>query len=190
VERRRQHIDWESVRARLAHDAADDDAGGLLRARARRLAAPLEARAAGEPWVAIDRAGARYALPTAVAWRVERCGPCARLPGAPPFVLGVIPFGERPQPLVDLARLLGGGGATGPARWALLAGARAADVALACDEVALVLITPEALHPAPRDPEQVRRGVTGDARVVLDGPALLRFALARLRGASPGDPLP
>ncbi|HZG22739.1 MAG TPA: chemotaxis protein CheW [Herbaspirillum sp.] len=47
----------------------------------------------------------RYALPTAEVALVLPLSPCKRLPGAPPWVAGLLPHGDGHVPVIDLSRL-------------------------------------------------------------------------------------
>jgi purine-binding chemotaxis protein CheW len=188
-----RQIDWAEVKERLAraagHRSGEERARRALQERARALAVPpsTEVRRV-EAAVAFEAAGGRFALAADRVLRVERARPPAPLPGAPRFVLGLVPVAGRPWLLLDVAALLGPAPPrTSPPRWAVLLAAPRAEMALAADAVQLMDLAPDELHPTP-DPERVRRGLTADARLVLDAAALLDRAAALLRG--PGGPTP
>jgi chemotaxis signal transduction protein len=146
-------------------------AARVLSARARALAArPAGPREEVVPTLAFDAGGERYALPLAAALRVERVEAVARVPGAPVGHVGLVSLSGKPCPLVDVPALLGVPGAVAAARrWAVVLGARAAELALAADAVEIEDVPRSRLRAAGGP----RLGVTADARVVLDPAALL-----------------
>jgi purine-binding chemotaxis protein CheW len=149
----------------------------ILAERARRLAAPPPGAAEDVfPAVAFDAGEERYAIAMEHVLRVERASAVARLPGAPPEVLGVTVVEGRPCPLVDPPALLGGVAPAGaPRRWVVVLGRRGPELGLAADAVDVVSVERGKLHPA-RAP---RLGTMHDARLVLDGAALVE-------GGAPG----
>lgn len=148
-----------------------EHAARILAERARRLAAPPEPPAEDAfPAVAFEAGAERYAIGMEHVLRVERASSVARLPGAAREVLGVTIVEGRPCPLVDAPALLGGAAPPdAPRRWLVVLGRRGPELALAADAVDLVRIERGGLHPA-RPP---RLGTTADARLVLDGGALV-----------------
>ena len=87
----------------------------ILERRARALARPLEraGRAPGESFITFTR-GARYALPVAAIREVRPYRPPAPLPGAPPFVVGLVTARGGVVPAVDLGTLFGAPAAGNP----------------------------------------------------------------------------
>jgi purine-binding chemotaxis protein CheW len=179
-------IDWDAVKARLAAAGARRDgaerAQKTLAERARLLAQPPAlagyARVAA---VALDAGGERYAVVGGALLRVERAPAPARLPGAPAFVLGVVPLAGRPLALVDLPALLGGGAPRAtPAAWAVVLGGGRAALAVAADAVALAEVAPEGLHRGFADADGLRLGLDDDGRLVVQAQAVLARARARI----------
>jgi hypothetical protein len=143
----------------------------VLAARARALAAPERAEAERMLPVAGFEAGPeRYGVTLDAVLRIERIGAIARVPGAGPGVVGVLSVDGRPCPLLEVPALLGTGEPSPGAgrRWAIVLGRRTPELALAADGVDLVQV-PGGLHGG----APPRLGTTSDARVVLDGAALL-----------------
>ena len=61
-----------------------------------------------DPWYCCVRLlGARYAFPAALAQEVVRLGPLTRLPGAPPFLVGVFQHRGEVLAVLDVARMMG-----------------------------------------------------------------------------------
>jgi chemotaxis signal transduction protein len=149
----------------------EERAARVLAARARALAVrPGEAGEELVATLAFDAGGERYALPLGAALRVERVAGVARVPGSPAGYVGLVNLHGKPCPLVDVPALLGVPGAAPAARrWAVVLGARAAELALAADAVEIEGVPRARLHAAGGP----RLGVTADARVVLDPAALL-----------------
>ena len=142
----------------------------VLAARARALAAPPPAPPEDViATIAFDAGAERFALSMDVVLRIERPGRVARVPGAAPEILGVILVDGRPCPLVDVPTLLGAAATPAERRWAVVLGRRSPELAVAADTVDLLDVARARLVPA-RPP---RLGTTADARVVLDGAALL-----------------
>lgn len=111
---------WDSVKARLAaatREPTPEEVGRLLAARARELAAPLEPeRATGEllDHLVVAAAGGRFAVPAAYVGAVLPLGRVTRLPGTPPFVLGLAHHRGDVVSVLDAGRLLGVSGARPP----------------------------------------------------------------------------
>jgi chemotaxis signal transduction protein len=148
----------------------------VLAERTRALAVPLEAATEQALRVVAFEVGAeRYAITMDAVLRVERVGAIVRIPGAAADVIGV---DGRPCPLLDVPALLGAA-AAGPARrWAIVLGRRVPEVALAADTVDLDQVVGARLD-ARRPP---RLGTTADARVIMDGAALLPADVPRRTG--------
>jgi purine-binding chemotaxis protein CheW len=185
-------IDWQGVRARLARAlAATEEAARpspgwareVLEERARVLArVPPAPPWAGETIevVTFALASEQYALPTRFVREVVRLADPTPLPGAPPFLAGVLNLRGDLLALVDLRPFLGTAAheATGPARVLVLGDGRAefGILADAAHEVR-ILRADEVLGPPPAAGSAGRewlRGVTREALVVLDGAALLQ----------------
>jgi chemotaxis signal transduction protein len=151
----------------------------VLAERTRALAVPLEAATEQALRVVAFEVGAeRYAITMDAVLRVERVGAIVRIPGAAADVIGVFSVDGRPCPLLDVPALLGAA-AAGPARrWAIVLGRRVPEVALAADTVDLDQVVGARLD-ARRPP---RLGTTADARVIMDGAALLPADVPRRTG--------
>lgn len=151
-------------------DAEAERAARVLADRARALAPPAEDRDDRSlPVVAFEAGPERYGLTMDSVLRVERVGAVARVPGAARGIIGVVSVDGRPCPLVDVAALLGGTAAPGPARrWAIVLGRRSPELALAADTIDLAAVPGGLSGGAPP-----RLGTTADARVVIDATALL-----------------
>jgi chemotaxis signal transduction protein len=151
--------------------ATDEErAARVLAQRARTLAVPAPSPA-GETLelVAFEAGAERYAVTIAEVLRVERVDAIARVPGAGPDVIGVLSVDGRPCPLVDAPALLGASAATAPRRWAIVLGLRTPELAIAADTIDLLRVTRAELSGA----ASPRLGTTRDARIVLDGAALV-----------------
>lgn len=179
-------IDWAALRARLARAAGEPAAGAgaraALEARARRLAAaPAPARPAGTlAAVAFELGGERYAVEAAAVREVLRSPRPVRLPGAPPFVAGLVNLRGELVDVLDVRGFLGAPAAAATDRRCLivLGGARA-ELALQVDGVeGLVELDPAGLAPPPDAPARTRpeyvRGLAPDGLALLDAPTLLR----------------
>jgi purine-binding chemotaxis protein CheW len=154
---------------------AAEDASEVLRRRAAALARreDPERPGDGDPVLAFEAGGERYAIAMGAVLRVDRAPPAARLPGAPGHVVGVVALGGRPIPLVDAPALLGGAPAA-QRRWALVLGEGRPTLALAADAVEAARLARGELRPA--GAAGPRLAITRDARVVLDPAALLADA--------------
>ncbi len=86
---------------------------------------------AGGPWLAFTHGGVAYALPAEGLRGVVPRPSAARVPGAPPAVLGLVAWRGRVLPLVAPA----GGGHRGSVAAAVVMAAGAALVAVAADRV-------------------------------------------------------
>jgi hypothetical protein len=144
----------------------------VLLERARALAAPAGADEEERtvPVVGFDAGPERYGVTLEAVLRIERVGAVARVPGAGPGIVGVLSVDGRPCPLLEVPALLGASAAApgGARRWAIVLGRRAPELALAADAVDLVRVRGDL-----GGGEPPRLGTTPDARVVLDGTALL-----------------
>jgi purine-binding chemotaxis protein CheW len=113
--RRNGPIDWPAVRARLerVHAALDGNwaptlaqAQAVLRQRARELALPLRSAALGTPLEVIEfrLASESYAIESAWVAEVFPLTGLTRLPGTPPFVLGIVNMRGEIVSVVDLRK--------------------------------------------------------------------------------------
>jgi purine-binding chemotaxis protein CheW len=185
-------LDWQRARARLARAlAATEESWRLTAAQAQ---AVLEARARLLAHTAATPTGAavileiiafalgneQYALETRYVREVVRLTDCTPLPGAPPFLLGVLNlrgdilavmdlrsfFGIAEQAPTDLSRVLVLGAER--AELGLLADAAYEVRSLRADEV---LEPPGSVAGIGRE---YLRGVTKEALIILDGTVLLQ----------------
>lgn len=153
----------------------------VLEERARRLAEPRLGEAPSNRTIDLVHftvGEERYALPTACVRRVAAISPLASLPGIPEFYLGLINLSGLAMPLVDVARLLGAVPAemTAVTR-VVVCGYDHAEFGLAADSVTGVEpISLDAFERAHAAADELVRGVSADALVLIDGDALLRDA--------------
>lgn len=192
----RRPVDWGAVRARLARQntALEDIFSGrgrwadaLLDRRAEELAVPPQITEISRTAVLIARgAETHYALALRHLAHIVPLPRLARVPGAPPAVLGLIATGGRVMRLFDLDRLCGsqegrgpaGGGATPGDGYAVVLrtpGRRPAALRLATVErvAELDLSTfTEALPEQGADRTFVR-GLTAERVAILDMAAIL-----------------
>jgi purine-binding chemotaxis protein CheW len=200
-------LDWKRARARLARALAATEeswrltperARAVLEERARRLtqaAAVPVAPAAVLEVVTFALGGEQYALETRYVREVVRLTDCTPLPGAPPFLLGVLNlrgdilavldlrsfFGVAGQAPTERSRVLVLGGER--VEFGLLADAAHEVRALRADAV---LEPPGSVAGAGRE---YVRGVTSEALIVLDGAVLLqdrRLFIDQDEGMGPG----
>ena len=161
----------------------------ILERRARALARPLEraGRAPGESFITFTR-GARYALPVAAIREVRPYRPPAPLPGAPPFVVGLVTARGGVVPAVDLGTLFGAPAAGDPEGLIVVfAGTfEVAFLADAIDAVADVARTSLERLPAGTPPlaREYGMGLVPGAGVVLDATRLLRGIASLLKSRS------
>jgi purine-binding chemotaxis protein CheW len=174
------------ARAERVVDRPNDAA--VLATRAAALARPVEAPSVQDALeVLVLMSGReRYAVPTAHLLGVSRLAALAPLPGAPAAVAGLIAWRGRLLRLLDLRVQLG---LPAPALedrgWVAVAEADGIVAGLLCGRVEGPLpLALEGLRAMPgaaaRGPGVVRgviRGVTADATILLDLPALLRDSL-------------
>lgn len=159
-----------------------DPSARVLAARARELARPPpQPGEESRPVVAFETGAERYGVTLEAVLRIEPVVSVARVPGAPPEILGVVAVDGRPCPLVDVRALLGDGApGAGTPRWAIVLGRRAPELALAADGVDLEEVPRAAL-----EGEGPRLGSTADARRLLGATALLSTTRAAGAGGIP-----
>jgi purine-binding chemotaxis protein CheW len=186
-------FDWQAIRERLAR-AADGEVAvdpeereRVLHERALRLARP-QLMAAGDTAfarlpdaievVSFQLGNESYAIESRYVHQVLMPGALTRVPGAPSQLRGVTNVRGEIMPVFDLRELLEAErtAAADSARWLLL-GEAVPELCLWADAVEeLCAIDPSALSAPGRDNRPRHafvRGVTRDARSVLDGAALL-----------------
>ena len=188
----RKAIDWEEVRRRLACVAeateqalrlSPEQARMVMDERARALAQvpAAPARAAETLEIAVFAlANERYGVETRYVREVVRMTDYARLPGAPPFLFGVVNLRGEILALIDLRTFFGvpAHGLTDLTRVLVLGDQRAefGVMADAAHEVATLRV--DEIHAPPDSAtgagREYLRGVTADALIVLDGAALLQ----------------
>lgn len=154
-----------------------EPAEAILRRRAEALARPLApSQPRNEIEVLAFTAGPeRYAVETRYVLDVASVAQCAAVPGAPPFLAGVIPRRGEILPAINLGALLGGSVRISDVKHAIVHGTVRAEfgiLASGVEEVAS-LATTELLVDDDGRASRYVRGVTRDGRVVLDGAALL-----------------
>ncbi len=192
---KREILDWGQVRRRLgrALEATEESwrltperKRQVLEERARLLARPTASPVANAPGspvlevVAFTLGNEEYALETRHVREVVRLADWTPLPGAPPFLLGVLNLRGDILAVLDLRSFFGIAG-QGPAEGArvLVLGTARAEFGMLADAAREVLAvrTDEVLEPpgslAGAGREYVR-GVTKEALVVLDGEVLLQ----------------
>ena len=185
-------IDWQEVYARLERARQALEAGGqppperaqrILSERAQALARPPEE--VSLPTVTLEclvfsLGGERCGIETAHVVDLRRLTDLTRVPGTPPFVLGVMNHRGRIVPVLDLQRLLGTGETTaatgsrvltveaGGMSFGILADAVEGSIRVGAEELAP--------PPAPRvsGGASVIRGITADMVAILDLDALVR----------------
>lgn len=188
---RREHIDWEQAKQRLAamREALCESAGlspeqaqEVLRRRAEALAQTTpSAPDAHEILEAVTfvMAGEPFALETRFVREVTTPGNITPVPGAPPFLAGVTNLRGEVIAVMDLAVLLGTPRPSdSPAPQMLVLGERRVEFAVLAEQVdQVVLLRIDEILPPPGSLSNVAReflrGVTADARLVLDGDVLL-----------------
>lgn len=180
-------VDFAEVRARLAAslDAPSTpsaSAESTLKARAERLATPIATEASREVTLSalyFERAGRRYAIEARFVVEVQHAGRVSRVPRAQAALIGVTNLRGDVLPVFDLAVLEGNRAATPEHPELVVLGEAQPDLALLVDgECDVVQLLPSALE-EPRalgDLPHARfvRGVSADARLFLDGRAVLR----------------
>ncbi len=188
----RPRIDWQEVYARLERARQAVEAGGqtppaevqrILRERAEALARPPEEKAlpsAPLECLVFSLGGDRCGIETAHVVDVLRFTDLTRVPGTPPFVLGVMNHRGRILPVLDIQRLLGTAETTATAGSRVLtveAGGMAFGI-LANAVAGSIRVGAEELAPPPAGlagvGASVVRGVTAEMIAILDVDALVR----------------
>ena len=189
----RPRIDWQEVYARLerARLALEDggqtppaEAQRILKARAQALARPPD-EVSSPPTVPLkclvfSLGGSRYGIETTHVVDVLRFAHLTRVPGTPPFVLGVMNHRGRILPVLDLQRLLGTADTTAAACSRVLTLEMSGmSFGILVDGVeGGIYDAPEELAPPPaalvRGGTSLVRGVTAEMIAVLDVDALVR----------------
>jgi purine-binding chemotaxis protein CheW len=188
----RKAIDWENVRRRLARAAeateealrlSPERAKAVMDERATALArAPASgARAAEGLEIAVFAlANERYGVETRYVREVVRLTDYAAVPGAPPFLVGVVNLRGEVLALIDLRTFFGvpARGLTDLSRVLVLGDQRAEFGVLADAASEVITLRVDEIHKPPDSAAGVGReylrGVTADALIVLDGAALLK----------------
>ncbi len=197
---RRSAIDWEDVREGLAQRRAILEetfagsgpwADALLDRRTEHLAEPppaLDGEDTGIPMLVARGAATLYGLELRHLGQIVPMPRLARVPGAPPAMLGVIAVGGRVMRLFDLDRLCGGigalpagdGGATGgtaggaaePGYALVLRTGTGRPAALRLHAVERVAsVAPQRAAPAEAGP--LVKAIAADRMAILDMAALL-----------------
>lgn len=184
-------IDWEEVRRRLARTAEATEeslrlspqrAKAALDERARALArVPPAAPKASEVLeiATFALANEHYGVETRFVREVVRLADFTPLPGAPPFLVGVLNLRGEILALIDLRTFFGvaARGLTDLARVLVLGDERPEFGVLADAAHEVTTLRLDEVHEAPDSAAGVGReylrGVTKDALIVLDGAALL-----------------
>jgi chemotaxis signal transduction protein len=156
----------------------------VLLARARKYAQSggVEESTLGEEWLGFVRSGERYLIESRYVTEVAN-RELTRLPGAASSLLGLANLRGEIIPVFDLACVLGRTASSTPDRSAALIvlGGAQAEVALSAEslEGTSRLADHEIMAVRPSGSPLIR-GITRDARVVLDGRALLEGAALTL----------
>jgi len=168
----------------------------LLAERARRLARPLMAVEhggdAGDPVLVVRLEDERVGIALAYTTEVYRASELTPIPGARPPVAGAIAWRGRVLTVLDIAHSRRAPVAMTDATRFLVIGRRTASFGIVADEVEdVVEVNTQKLVPvediSPARGEFVR-GVTADALVVLDVPALIaRFAPTQQSSGGPRE---
>jgi purine-binding chemotaxis protein CheW len=187
----KKQIDWEEVRERLAQvRAATEEAQtlspergrALMEERARELARlPPEAERQTEilEVVCFALANERYAVETRYVREVKELSDYTAIPGAPPFLLGVINLRGEILAVIDLRKFFTvvERGVTDQSRVVVLGSERAEFGVLADATHEVVTLRTEEVHEPPGSVagigREYLRGVSKDALIVLDGAVLL-----------------
>jgi purine-binding chemotaxis protein CheW len=156
----------------------------VLEARARALARPIEPpRGETLRLLGFELAGERYALELTEVLEVFRPRSVSRLPGSKTPLLGLTAWRGELVAVLDLRQMLGlGSEPPGDLRFAVVLGGGGTAVAVPADTAdELLELDPHEVR-APAEGVAVRRelvrGVTPDARVVLDSERLVGIHLA------------
>lgn len=167
----------DAVGRALAAEATPESARAVLEERARALARPPVARDRGESLevVVFRRGDERCAVATRDVLEVVRLGPVTPLPGAQAPVLGLSARRGGLLLVLDLGTAAPDAPAPG---WALALGDPRAAVGVAADSIEQVMRLPLAGVLPPSDGvgggQSWLRGVSTDAILVIDAPALIR----------------
>lgn len=184
-------FDWEQAREKLnqlaaalaaAGEPSAEEAKQIMSQRARELAeasATFTAPARVREVVKFLLARETFALETKWVREVMRLGDVTPVPGAPPFLLGVMNLRGEILPLVDLRRFfrLEESPPSDTSR-VLVLGESRPELGLVVDQVAAVVgLHEKELHASavsvPSGAQEFLLGVTVDALLVLDGASLL-----------------
>ncbi len=180
-------IDWAALRARLNESFepaanASAIAERTLKERAARVALPLESERRTDVALQVlcfQRASQRYAIEARFVVELLKCGKLSRVPRAQPALVGVTNLRGDVLPVFDLALLEAGASKPAAAPELVVLGLAEPDLALLadseCDVIELLpseLTEPRALGALPH--ARFVRGVAADARLLLDGEAVLR----------------
>jgi purine-binding chemotaxis protein CheW len=183
----RRSIDWQALRQKLAGseetaEAAAEARARILQERAVRLALSVDARESEQPFLEVlsfERTGRRYAIESRFVMEVGKCGKLSRIPGAQRALLGVTNLRGDVLPVFDLALVTEAGAEHPLSPHLVVLGLESPDFGILADQVDQVsrlplgsLSTASTVGVLPH-PEYVR-GITADARLLLDGDAVLR----------------
>ncbi|MBI3445753.1 MAG: chemotaxis protein CheW [Magnetospirillum sp.] len=187
---------------RLAVEAADEEGGrdlaeALLRARARRLAAPrglaVEADERQEV-LCVRVATERYALSLAQLSEVMVLGKWTPIPGQPQYLLGVTNLRGEIRPVLDLNSLLGLPAPESAARtWVVFLKAGGAEIGVRVEGVERVVRLDLAALTRPHEsgnglPQRFISGITADGLILLDTVQILALEILQdARIDSPSD---
>ena len=165
----------------------------VLEQRARALAVPLslDESAFAEEFLCFEIGGTRYAIESTSVVRVERILSIAPIPGVPAYVIGVVRLSGEVVPLFDLPALLDAvPSATAIWTRALLIGRERAEFAIAVDVTDALEARALGVYDASLARGACVRGVLADARIVLNGAALIADPRLAFDGASTTPELP
>jgi purine-binding chemotaxis protein CheW len=183
----RKSVDWAEVRRKLAvtelSPAAQADAAArILHERAVRLAAVADTAESVQSFLEVlsfERDGRRYAIESRFVVEVGKCGKLSRIPGAQRALLGVTNLRGDVLPVFDLALVTEQGASLPLSPQLVVLGGQNADFGVLADSVEQVTRLPltslsavSAIGSMPH--HECVRGITADARVLLDGDAVLR----------------
>lgn len=178
-------IDWAAVRARIAASGVAIDAAlapsserahAVLEARARRIARPHEAPRPRDLMTLVTfRLGPEaYAIEARWVREVARLSSLTLVPGAPRCFFGVTPWRGEVLPVVDLRAYFGFAprGVSDLSKMLVLGSDRAELGVLADETESIVEVQSGSLREPPTSGgpgAECLRGVTADARLVVDG---------------------
>lgn len=182
-------IDWPKAYARLeatrrtldaAIERSPEEAGRILRERAKTLAKPFEEptpRSEVLDLLVFSLAGERYAVETSFVLEVVPLRDLTPVPCTPPVILGVVNHRGRILPVIDFRRLLDlTGQEVGGKRWVVVVEAEKMTFGIGAEAVmGTIQLQASDLAPPPRsltgDRQAFTRGVmgkTGEMVVVMD----------------------